>query len=224
MSVSSLALDIIVLAIFVICIFYYRAKGLLGSLVDLFGTIGCVVASWIVSGRMAPRIFNEVFRPRIEQEVFEAMAQQTSGTINDLLTSLFGWLPQETVESMTLAVEQGAGEAGANIGKVVVDSVVAPIVTPLITIVVFIALFFVLRLLLSLVAKLLGVLAKAPVVNGANKLLGMVVGVIMACLYTFLILCIIWGIDAVMGGEGFGSVYFSQSIVHKLTYWMNVFA
>lgn len=223
MSISSLIFDLAIVALFIFCLLYYRSKGLVGSLVDLFGSIGCLVGAWLLSQQWAPRIFDDMLRPRIEKEVLEAMTQQTGTTLNDLLGRLLAFLPQETLDSMTVAIEDGVGTAGTQMSQVVVNDVIAPVVTPFVAIALFLISFFLMRLVLGIVAKLLTMVVKAPVISTVNHGLGLVVGLLMACLYTFLVLCVLWITDAVLGTNGFGHVYFGQSIIYRLTYWMNVF-
>lgn len=124
------------------------------------------------------------------QNVTDSASVTFSDGMNAFL-SVLGHTPEEIREQYgRMLAEKGEDAAGA-----LVEYVVTPACESILNALCFIALFFVTALLLFLIMKLLNLVASAPVLNGANRALGLLAGIVIAVLH-ILLFCMIF--DAVL--------------------------
>ena len=227
MPITSILLDIIILAILVGCILYHAHKGFLSSLLAMFGTVVSLIVSHFMGSRLALPVFNGLFRQNMVDKTARLLQDEGVTTLAGLLDGLLGFLPDVVLDSivekhgasLTTSIHTGATDISARI----VDEVVAPLLLPLISFFIFILLFLVLRLLVSLLSRLLADANKIPVLGKANRVLGGVAGALVGALYCAAITCAIWLVDAAYGVGFLGTGYFSGSVFYRMVYELNFF-
>ena len=198
MNLSSLILDALCVGLIVMMAAAYKKKGFLAGLVQLAGNIASLILANIVSQTMGPQLFDNHLRAGLEQQVQTAIG---SGRVdlNELLDSVSQWVPQtipDKINSMLdSAVAQGA--------EAVVTNVLRPILIPALTLIVFVVVYVVCRVLISMLARVLQLANKLPLVGGANQTLGILVGVAVALVDLFLIMCALYAASLAVKGEGF---------------------
>lgn len=223
MSVTSIALDVIVIIVLISSAIYYGKKGFISGLLQMLGTLASFVASYIIAAQLSMIAFNSLFRESLVQNTMGAVNEAGVNTVNDLLAKVIGFLPDSLIEE--IAGSNGALILDANpeIANTIVDTIIGPILVPLISIIIFLVAFLLLRLILGMVTSLLRGLNKVPVVGAANRVLGVVMGVLIGCLYVLLIIGIIWLLDSVYGAQIVSGQFFADSVVYNLLKGLNVF-
>ena len=107
----------------------------------------------------------------------------------------------------------------------IVENVLQPLLTPVITLVLFFVFYALLRLLVSMLVTVLGLVNKLPVIGTVNRGLGWLVGSLTALLDLYLVLCVLWGIIVITGGNlnVLNDTVMSSSIYYKLFNLFNPF-
>ena len=83
----------------------------------------------------------------------------------------------------------------------IVQKVLAPLLTPVISLVLFFVAFALLRMLVSLLVTVLGLVNKLPVIGAVNHWLGWGVGGIASLVDIYLVLCVVWALIVITGGN-----------------------
>ena len=81
------------------------------------------------------------------------------------------------------------------------EKVLQPLLTPVIMLVLFFVFYAVLRLLVSMLVTVLGLVNKLPVIGTVNRGLGWLTGGMTALLDLYLVLCVVWGLVVITGGN-----------------------
>lgn len=223
LSWSSIVFDLIVVAIFVICALYYRSKGFLASLVNFVGTLAALVAAVLAQQKLSQPIFDKMFRPTLLKKTTEGITENGADALQSVIDQVLGFLPKSMTEGLASSVDVNLQNAGNQMSEMVVDKLISPIVVSLIGIILCLVVFMLVRVIFAVVVKALKKVNKIPALGSANKFFGLLMGILMAAIYTVLLLCVVWIFDAVRGQEEFGSKYFISSFVYNLTAGYNPF-
>lgn len=224
MSIQSLAMDLIALAIVAACAAFYARRGFIAGIFGLFGTLAAIVLAALAARRLAPILFGLLFRPGLVERMQAAIAGGGAQSLSELLASALGFLPEELLAAVAGNLGAALDFAAPDIAEMVADQVVAPMVLPLIAAVLFFLLFGLVRVLLGLVQRMAVGLGRLPVISTVNGLLGAAAGACVGSLYVFLGLCAVFAHDALYPAAAFGPRYFSTSIVYTLLSRFNFIA
>lgn len=223
MGLYSIIFDIILLVIIVATAIVYAKKGFVRCLVSFLGTFAALLISIAIADTFSPVIFNNVFRAGLEQQVSEIINVGGSQTVNDVLASMFSFLSPEAIASATGAFGATLVATAPEIARNIVDNVIMPVVVPMITFVVFMIAFIILRILLGILGKVLGIVNRIPVIGSGNKILGFAAGACIGLLYAYILLCLVWGINALYGGGEIVQQIVDYSIFAKIGNGLNPF-
>lgn len=199
---ASLILDLILLALLFLTAVRYARKGLLAGALSFGGGVLSLGAALFVSKHFSPALFEKFFEQSFLQQTAETLkGNQGFATLEEILNKLAPVLPSNLVESF-MGGQTGVFDLSApDIARQIVDNVIQPLVIPLISIVLFFAVFLICRLLISLLVAALTNINKIPVVGGFNRVAGFFGGILVGILYVFLLLCVLWAVVALTGGE-----------------------
>lgn len=211
----SIVLDLVVLCIFIGCAIYYGTRGFVSSLIDLLGNIASIGLAYLAGNHFSAVIFNTWFRTPLLDNTLTMLRDAGVSTLEELLPQMVGFLPHSVIENMVAEHSDIVVEATPAVANLIVNEVIAPIIIPMLAIIVFMVVFLLLRLLLGFIASLLKGLNKTPLLGGVNRLLGVVVGVLVAFLYTLVLISVLWLIDVAYGGFDIMAGYFGNSIVYR---------
>ena len=87
------------------------------------------------------------------------------------------------------------------LADVIVQKVLAPLLTPVISVVLFFVVFALLRMLVSMLVTVLGLVNRLPVIGTVNRWLGWLTGCIASTMDIYLVLCVVWAIIVITGGN-----------------------
>ena len=224
MSITSILLDLILLAAVVVCAVFYAKRGFLAAVVVLVGTLVSIVGAVMAAGYLSPFIFDNFFRTGLTARTAEAVAAQGTMGLGAVLGEAAAFLPAPVVDALVENFGATLDLSAGNAAQIIVDEIVAPLVIPIISVVIFLLVFIVLRLVFGLLRRMVMGVNHVPLLGTANRILGGVVGVFVGLLYVFFILCMLWAFDAAYGADAFGDTHFGDSIVWRMTREANIFA
>lgn len=224
MNWTSIVLDGIALILLVGCALFYAKRGFLASLISFLGTLISLIGSILFANWLSPVLFNSLFRSGLENRVAELLQQTGVQTVSDVLKNIFGFLPQSVADMLGASFTDSVAATSPELASKIVNEAVMPLIVPIITVVLFLVLFLVLRVLVAWLSKLLTGANKIPLLGAGNRLLGFVAGILVGGLYVYLLLCAVWGVDAVYGGGLMAAQYFDKSLVYRFTAAWNIFA
>ncbi len=197
---SGLLLDIIVIAIILINVISGAKKGFIKTVYSFFKLILAACAGFIFCAPLAEILKATDFYKKLmsdlatsiggyisglSEESFEAITQQTQ-QLGEILEKLR--IPTAELEAEYARL---AAENSENITESITTYIITPASNAIVTAIAFVAIFFAALLVLFVLMKLLDLVTKAPVINGANKLLGFAAGFVVALIVIFILSMII---------------------------------
>ena len=184
---------------------HYARKGLLAALVQivgsLFSLIGAQQAAAWGSGALFDRFLAGSFRERI------AVSLSAGGAVDlaAIAERYAGFLPEPIRRQVVAACEQAlAGLLTDNVlvmADTIVQEVIRPLLTPVFSVVLFFLCFAALRMVISLLVTVLGLVNRLPVLGAVNHGLGLAAGVAAGLADVFLLLCVVWALIVITGGN-----------------------
>lgn len=204
--------DVVVVGIFLICIYLYAKKGFLRSVVLLVGRIAAIVIAILLSGAIASSIYTNTMEPKITQEISSRIDVATdNANVRDLITDATKTFPKAFQEAMlSLAdindeamdkIDKSLDKSSDDIAKAISQEIIRPIIEFLVRIVLFAIFFAVLMIGVNLVAKMFGTLYNIPIIGQLNMLLGGVLGLINAVVILFLLVLTLKGVIIATGND-----------------------
>jgi len=207
-------LTIIILAVFVLCVFSGFKKGFLKTAFSLVSWILvlvlCNFATPIVTDMLVQNTDVEVIvQTTVETKVMEAVEQAMQ---NSDVSELEAALPAELKE-LLLGEHESINELLLDSSKPI-D--VTPVVNGIIGILGFVVTVIVLRIAMVIVEFALGVVAKLPLIGPADKLLGIACGGVKGLIWCWVILAVV-SVLALTGVNTEFAGYIAQS---ELLTWL----
>jgi hypothetical protein len=182
----------------------YAQKGLLATLVQLFGNLISVLGARAFANWASPLIFENFLAGSFRERIASSIAATGATDLTAIVEKYAGFLPQSFRNSIIETFEKSVTAALENNAVLLADSIVKNVIEPLITPVISVVLFFVAfalcRMLVSLLVTVLGLVNKLPVLGTVNRALGWGLGIGTAMLDVFLGVCIVWALIVITGG------------------------
>ena len=222
----SFLFDIICTVVWLLLAVRYARKGFLASVVQLAGSLFSLTGARAFSGWAAGQVFQNFFAGSFRDQI---AASITAGGVVDLsgiAQRYAGFLPESFRASIVEACERSVSAVLSDnavvLADVIVQKVLAPLLTPVISLVLFFVAFALLRMLVSLLVTVLGLVNKLPVVGTVNRWLGWTAGGIASLLDIYLVLCMLWALIVITGGNltVLNDTVMSSSLYYKV---FNVF-
>ena len=130
------------------------------------------------------------FRTQIAAHLSEDGVVNLSG----IAQQYAGFLPESFRASIVAACERSINAVLADNAVVLADTIVEKVLQPLLTPVIMLVLFFVFYAVLRLLVSML-------VIGTVNRGLGWLTGGMTAMLDLYLVLCVVWGLVVITGGN-----------------------
>ena len=201
----SFLFDIICTVVWLLLAVRYARKGFLASVVQLAGSLLSLTGARAFSGWAAGQVFQNFFAGSFRDQI---AASITAGGVVDLFgiaQRYAGFLPESFRASIVEACERSVSAVLSDnavvLADVIVQKVLAPLLTPVISLVLFFVAFALLRMLVSLLVTVLGLVNRLPVVGTVNRWLGWTAGGIASLLDIYLVLCVLWALIVITGGN-----------------------
>ena len=200
----------------------YARKGFLSSIVQLVGNLFSLLGAKELSTACAGWVFEHMLAGGFRTQIAANIAAGGAVDLSGIAEKYAGFLPASFRASIVAACERSIG---AVLADSIVENVLQPLLTPVITLVLFFLFYALLRLLVSMLVTVLGLVNKLPVIGTVNRGLGWLVGGATALMDIYLVLCILWGIIVITGGNlnVLNDTVMSSSLYYKIFNLFNPF-
>ena len=222
----SFIFDILCTVVWLVLAVGYARKGFLASVVQLTGSLISLFGARAFSGWAAGQVFQNFFAGSFRDQIAASIAAGGVVDLSGIAQRYAGFLPESFRASIVAACERSINAVLADNAVVLADTIVEKVLQPLLTPVIMLVLFFVfyavLRLLVSMLVTVLGLVNKLPVIGTVNRGLGWLTGGMTALLDLYLVLCVVWGLVVITGGN---LNVLNDTVMHSSLYYkaFNVF-
>lgn len=204
--------DVIVVGIFLICIYLYAKKGFLRSVVLLVGRIAAIVIAILLSGAIASSIYVNSIEPKVTKEISSRIDVATDkDNVKAIITDATKTFPKAFQDAMLSfadindeamnKIDNSLSKSSDDVAKAISQEIIRPIIEFLIRVVLFAVFFAVLMIGVNLVAKMFGTLYNVPILGQLNMLLGGALGLINAVVILFLLVLALKGVIIATGND-----------------------
>lgn len=211
----TIVVDLIILAIIVLCIVIGYIRGLTGSLIKILSFVLSVIIAFILFVPVSNLIINNTeIDENIETSIRNAIL---SGEENGEAA-----MP----ETITDYIGQKVDEASDSAKETVVDSTAREVSLTIVKAGTWIALFIVARILLILLRFITSLIAKLPIIKQFDKLGGVIYGLLEGLIIVYVVLAIISFASPMMSGDianaidnsTIGSMMYNNNLLLKIIF------
>ena len=196
----SFLFDIVCTVVWLLLAVRYARKGFLAASVQLGGNVFSLVGARVFSGWAAVEVFQRFLAGSFRTQIAEGVVDLTG-----IADKYAGFLPESFRASIVEACERSISAVLSDnavvLADVIVQKVLAPLLTPVISVVLFFVTFALLRMLVSMLVTVLGLVNRLPVIGTVNRWLGWLTGCIASTMDIYLVLCVVWAIIVITGGN-----------------------
>ena len=225
----SFLFDILCTAAWIILTVRYARKGFLSSAVRLAGNLLCLLGARQLAVAGAGWVFEHMLADGFRTQITASLAAGGAVDLSGIAQQYAGFLPAAFRASIVAACQRSVdtvlADNAAALADAIVENVLRPLLTPVAALVLFFVFYALLRLLVSLLVSVLGLVNKLPVIGTVNRWLGWLVGANSALLDIYLVLCVLWGLIVITGGNlnVLNDTVMSTSIYYKAFNLFNPF-
>ena len=190
----ALIYDLIFLAVFSFAAVKSWQKGFLSGLMELIGAVlGVGVAVW-GSRTLAPEVYSRFFSDAVASRVDQAVAQ--SGGDLAAAVQRLDFLPDSVRTTMANTLQTAGDQLPDRI-----LALLEPLFLPLVQVLLFVLLSLVVRWVFALLVRLLRGVNAIPLLGGANRMLGLVLGLFTGALDCWLLALALWFAASITTGQ-----------------------
>ena len=225
----SFLFDMLCTAVWLLLAVRYARKGFLASVVQLSGSLISLFGARQFSGWAAGRVFERFLAGSFRDQIAASIMAGGTVSLTAIAEKYAGFLPGSFRASIVEACERSItavlNDNAVVLADAIVQKVLAPLLTPVISLVLFFVAFALLRMLVSFLVTVLGLVNKLPIVGGVNRWLGWSVGGIASLLDLYLVLCVVWALIVITGGNltWLNDTVMSSSLYYKIFNAFNPF-
>ena len=190
----SFLFDIVCTVVWLLLAVRYARKGFLASSVQLGGNVFSLVGARVFSGWAAAEVFQRFLAGSFRTQIAESIS---AGGVVDLPESFRASIVETCERSISAVLSDNA----VVLADAIVQKVLAPLLTPVISVVLFFVVFALLRMLVSMLVTVLGLVNRLPVIGTVNRWLGWVTGCVASTMDIYLMLCVVWAVIVITGGN-----------------------
>lgn len=211
----TIVVDLIILAIIVLCIVIGYIRGLTGSLIKILSFVLSVIIAFILFVPVSNLIINNTqIDENIETSIRNAiLSEEESGEAA---------MP----ETITDYIGRKVDEASDTAKETVVDSTAREVSLTIVKAGTWIALFIVARILLILLRFITSLIAKLPIIKQFDKLGGVIYGLLEGLIIVYVVLAIISFASPMMSGDianaidnsTIGSMMYNNNLLLKIIF------
>ena len=229
-----IVIDIILAAIFIICLIVGWKRGFIDEALRLLSGIIAFFCAYFITPYAAPYVNEHLFYGRISEYTSKVLGGLENG---GGASALFGdGEANETFrkfiekfgadyDQLKQSVIERADQSTEAIVTGLTEKIANPVSYAISYALCFIVIFIAALLVLWLIRHLLNLAAKLPVLKTANKILGLVLGGLLGVLFVWVISALLkLGLPylTIMAPKIFPEDLFERSIILNLTYYLNV--
>jgi uncharacterized membrane protein required for colicin V production len=177
-------LDISVIVLVVTFAIIGYKKGFIITFFSLTGVIIALILSLWISSFTTDIIYDTFIKSKVETGIANSITETSAETVSDIKSALpdyivtaadgFGIDLEDTIK--TKKDESDGNSIADGIAKSITEKIAKPFIKAIISLILFIVIFIVIKFLLKFIIKALNIFSKLPLLNTANKVLGLVTG------------------------------------------------
>ncbi len=204
----SIIVDLVILAIFIICIIIGYVRGLTGSLIKILSFVLSIVIAFILFVPISNLIINNT---QIDDNLEQSIREMIIGNNEE---------EQKMPEAITDYIQQQVESASDSAKEAIADSTAREVSLTIVKAGTWIVLFIVARILLIFLRFITALIAKLPVIKQFDKLGGIIYGVIEGLIIIYVLLAIISFVSPMTNGALTNAI--EQSYVGSMMYNNNL--
>ena len=197
----SFLFDIVCTVVWLLLAVRYARKGFLAASVQLGGNVFSLVGARVFSGWAAVEVFQRFLAGSFRTQIAESISAGGVVDLTGIADKYAGFLPESFRASIVEACERSISAVLSDNAVVLADVIVQKVLAPLLTPVISVVLFFVTFALLRMLVTVLGLVNRLPVIGTVNRWLGWLTGCIASTMDIYLVLCVVWAIIVITGGN-----------------------
>ena len=201
----SFLFDILCTVVWLVLMARYARKGFLASVVQFTGNFISLLGARQCSAACAGWVFENMLAGGFRTQIAASLSAGGVVDLSGIAQRYAGFLPESFRASIVAACERSINAVLTDNAVVLADTIVEKVLQPLLTPVIMLVLFFVfyalLRMLVSMLVTVLGLVNKLPVIGTVNKGLGWLAGGMTAMMDIYFVLCVVWGLIVITGGN-----------------------
>ena len=197
----SFLFDILCTVVWLVLMVRYARKGFLAASVQLGGNVFSLVGARVFSGWAAVEVFQRFLAGSFRTQIAESISAGGVVDLTGIADKYAGFLPESFRASIVEACERSISAVLSDNAVVLADAIVQKVLAPLLTPVISVVTFALLRMLVSMLVTVLGLVNRLPVIGTVNRWLGWLTGCIASTMDIYLVLCVVWAIIVITGGN-----------------------
>ena len=216
-------IDLIIVAIFIVCIGIGYFKGLTGSLLKIVSFVLALVIAFVLFKPVANFIVDHTnWDENLEQAIKEMLIKANEPEEKEQIQE-----EQSMPDVITNYINDAVEKAGTEAKNAIVESTAREVAVTIINTGVLISLFLISRIILLLVKGLAELLTKLPVIKQFDKIGGILYGLIEALVISYVILAIVSFVSPMLAGtpvvkgiqESYvGSMMYNNNLLLKIIF------
>lgn len=230
--------DLIIIAIFIICIILGFKKGLTGSLLKIISFVLALIIAFILFKPVSNFVvdhtnWDETLEQAIRQMLIEENSQTENLQVQNEQIKQTEVADEENVKKQSMSevminyINEAVENAGTEAKNTIIDSTARNVAVTIINVGVLIVLFLISRIVLMLIKGLTQLITKLPVIKQFDKLGGIVYGLLESLIVIYVILAILsfaspliaeTGIIQAVENSFIGSIMYDNNLLLKLIF------
>ena len=212
----SIIVDLVILAIIVLCIILGYYRGLTGSLIKILSFVLSIVIAFVLFIPISNLVIeNTQIDESLEQSIREMIIGNEQNEENNM--------PEAITDYISQKVEQAADDAKA----AVVDSTSRDVAETIVKAGTWIVLFIIARILLVFLKFITSLIARLPIIKQFDKLGGIAYGLIEGLIIVYLLLALVSFIAPMFDNsiiteikDSFvGSIFYNNNLLLKIIFY-----
>ncbi len=195
-----IVLDLIIVAIIVLCVLLAAKKGFVKSIFNIAGFVAAIVLSLTFSGPIADFVYNKTVEP-IVVDVVQDMVKDSGEIVSEEIFSKLPAFIRNAAETLNVNKDKlnVTGDA-LTVAENISNELVKPIAVSVIKAIVSIILIVVLSIVFKFLAKFLNKLFSFSIVGKLNRTLGGVLGAVQGTTIVIIFVLVVNIIISFTGG------------------------
>lgn len=211
----SIIVDIVILAIIVLCIIIGYVRGLTGSLIKIVSFVLSLIIAFVLFVPVSNVIINNTeIDENLEASIRNMIIQEEQNEDENMPEAITDYIGQK--------IDQAADDAKESI----VDSTARDVSLTIVKAGTWIALFIIARILLIFLRFITSLIAKLPVIKQFDKLGGIIYGLLEGLIIVYVLLALISFVSPMLNGtlanaidESFvGSMMYNNNLLLKIIF------
>lgn len=219
----SIIIDLVIIAIFALCIFFGYHKGLTGSLLKIVSFVLALAIAFILFKPVSNLVIdNTNWDENLEQAIRQSILKEEENTQGNQAETKQS-MPDVMMNYINEAVENAGNEAKSAI----VDATARDLSVTIINIAVAIVLFIISKIILLFIKGLANLLTKLPVIKQFDKLGGIIYGLLQSLVILYIAFAVISLFSPMMETTGIiegikksyiGSMMYNNNLLLKIIF------